>query len=114
MSRDKLFLLEPGFEDPKFPGQRFVCPHGVQIEGLLAGFPELARNLDVERVPFPRPRRNVAELLGEENQSLPALVFGNGPIPEDAERHGDVAFVKPTRRILDLLAERHGFPRLHG
>ncbi|MGW9760921.1 DUF3088 family protein [Burkholderia sp. 140710038-1] len=28
MSRDVLFLLEPGFADPKHPGQRFVCPHG--------------------------------------------------------------------------------------
>ena len=56
MSRDKLFLLESGFEDPKYPGERFVCPHGIQIEGLLAGFPALARNLDVERVAFPRPR----------------------------------------------------------
>jgi len=114
MSRDKLLLLEPGFEDPKQPGQRFVCPHCNQIEGLLASFPDLAANLDIERLPFPRPRQAVIALLGEENQSLPALVFGDGAIPDDAERHGEVAFIKPTRRILDLLAERHGFPRLHG
>lgn len=113
MSRDKLILLEPGFEDPRYPGQRFVCPHGIQIEGLLAGSPELAERLDIERVPFPRPRREVIALLGEENQSLPVLVFGEGPVPDDAERRGEVAFIKPTRRILDLLADRHGFPRLH-
>ena len=114
MSRDRLILLEPGFEDPKYPGQRFVCPHGIQIEGLLAGFPELARHLDIERVSFPRPRQSVASLLGEENQSLPVLIFGDCPLPEDAERYGDIVFIKPTGRILDLLAERHGFPRLHG
>ncbi len=39
MSRDVLFLLEPGFADPKHPGQRFVCPHGLSIEGLLAARP---------------------------------------------------------------------------
>ncbi|MBP0583025.1 DUF3088 domain-containing protein [Labrys sp. LIt4] len=113
-SRDKLFLLEAGFEDPNHPGQHFVCPHSNQIEGLLVSSPELAGRLDIERVPFARPRRAVIAELGEANQSLPALVLGQGPIPEDAERFGDVAFVKPTRRILELLAERHGFPRLHG
>ncbi len=112
--RDKLFLLEPGFEDPARPGERFVCPHSNQIEGVLASFPELAGELDVERIPFARPRRPVIAVLGEANQSLPALVLGDGPVPDDAERHGEVAFVKPTHRILDLLAERHGFPRLHG
>ena len=35
MSRDVLFLLEPGFADPKHPGRRFVCPHGLSIEGLM-------------------------------------------------------------------------------
>lgn len=113
-SRDKLFLLEPGFEDPAYPGQRFVCPHSNQIEGVLASFPELAAGLDIERVGFSRPRRAVIAALGEANQSLPALVLGEGDIPDDAERHGEVAFVKPTHRILDLLAQRHGFPRLHG
>ena len=112
-SRDKLFLLEPGFEDPNHPGQRFVCPHSNQIEGVLASFPELAGQLDIERVPFARPRRAVIAELGEANQSLPALILAEGPIPDDAERFGEVAFVKPTQRILELLAERHGFPRLH-
>ena len=113
-SRDKLFLLEPGFEDPTHPGQRFVCPHSNQIEGVLASFPELAGHLDIERVPFARPRRAVIAELGEANQSLPALVLREGPVPDDAEHFGDAAFVKPTQRILELLAERHGFPRLHG
>ena len=113
MSRDTLFLLEPGFEDPNYPGERFVCPHGIQIEGLLAGFPDLARQLDIERVSFARPRQRVVERLGEKNQSLPVLIFGDDPAPADAERHEGTAFVTASKRILDLLAERHGFPRLH-
>ena len=56
MSRDVLFLLEPGFADPKHPGQRFVCPHGLSIEGLLASAPEHAGRIDVKRVGFERPR----------------------------------------------------------
>lgn len=113
MSRDKVFLIEPGFEDPKQPGQRFVCPYCNQVEGLLAAFPALAAKLDVIRVPFARPRQPVIDLLGEANQSLPVLVLAEGDTPADAERHGDLAFVSDTKRILELLAERHGFPRLH-
>ncbi|MCX5493702.1 DUF3088 domain-containing protein [Kaistia dalseonensis] len=113
MSRDKLFLIEPGFEDPTRPGERFVCPYCNQVEGLLAAFPDLATRLDVVRVPFARPRQPVIDLLGETNQSLPVLVLADGEAPADAERHDDRAFVSDTRRILELLSERHGFPRLH-
>lgn len=114
MSRDRIFLIEPGFEDPKRPGERFVCPHCNAVEGLLAAFPELAARLDVERVPFPRPRLPVIAAVGEANQALPVLVLGDeAPPPADAAAHGDTRIVAPTARILELLAERHGFPRLH-
>jgi len=113
MARDRLFLIQPGFADPKRSGILYVCPHCNQVEGLLAAFPDLADGLDVERVPFERPRRTVADLLGEENQSLPVLIFGDGNVPADADTRNGIAFVTSTRRILDLLAERHGFPRLH-
>ncbi len=43
MSRDLLLLLEPGFTDPAHPGERFVCPYGIPIEGLLAAAPDRAR-----------------------------------------------------------------------
>jgi hypothetical protein len=115
MSRDKLFLIEPGFHDPKRPGQSFVCPYCNQIEGLLATFPDLAKRVDVVRVPFPRPRKPVIALLGEENQSLPVLVFGDDEkAPPEAAKHGGKAFVADTSQILNALAERHGFPRLRG
>ena len=115
MSRDKLFLIQPGFDDPKQPGQRFVCPYCNQIEGLLATFPELASRVDVARVPFLRPREAVIAALGEENQGLPVLVLGDeAEAPADAKTHGGARFVNDTKRILELLAERHGFPRLHG
>ncbi len=113
MSRDTIFLIEPGFEDPEQPGQRFVCPYCNAIEGLLSVAPNLAARLNIVRVPFPRPRTAVIDVLGEANQSLPALVLGDGEGPADAEAYGDVHFVSATKRILELLSERHGFPRLH-
>lgn len=72
--RDRLFLLHPDFEDPAYPGRRFYCWHCALMEGVLASFPRLLETIDVHRVDWPRPRREVADLLGEDNQSLPVLV----------------------------------------
>lgn len=112
MARDKLFLISPGFADPKHPGVSFVCPYCNAIEGLLASFPDLAAAIDVERVAFLRPRHKVIEVTGEENQSLPLLILAENP-PDDAGDWNGTRFVNSTDRILELLAERHGFPRLH-
>lgn len=114
MSRDRLLLLQPGFTDPKHPGERFVCPDCNPIEGLLASAPDRAGRLDIQRLPFERPRQAVIALLDEDHQGLPVLVFGDeSPAPADAQVLGDKRFVTDTRRILDLLAERHGFPKYH-
>ena len=112
MARDKLFLISPGFSDPKHPGTTFVCPYCNSIEGLIASFPDLASAIDIERVPFARPRRKVIDAIGEENQSLPALVLAS-EAPADAQDRNGTRFVNVTDRILELLAERHGFPHLH-
>jgi hypothetical protein len=112
--RDLLILLEPGFTDPKRPGEVFICPDGAPIEGLLASDPVRAARLDVRRVPFERPRRAAVEALSEDHQSLPLLVLGGEyPAPDDARTFGEKRFVTDTPRILALLAERHGFPKVH-
>ena len=112
MARDKLFLISPGFADPKHPGVSFACPYCNAIEGLLAAFPNLASKIDIERVDFTRPRRQVIAAVGEENQSLPLLILAENP-PADASDRSGTRFVNSTDRILELLTERHGFPRLH-
>ncbi|MFT4191079.1 MAG: DUF3088 domain-containing protein [Comamonas sp.] len=114
MSKDLLLLLEPGFEDPAFPGERFICPDCNPIEGLLASDPGRAERLLVKRLPFPRPRQAVIEALDDQHQGLPVLIFGDEqPPPADAQHAAGKAFIADSRRILALLAERHGFPRLH-
>ncbi|WP_246797533.1 DUF3088 domain-containing protein [Burkholderia perseverans] len=114
MSRDLLLLLEPGFTDPAHPAERFVCPHGLPIEGLLASDPARAARLDVRRVPFARPRPAVVAALDEAHQGLPVLILGDDhPAPDDAEALGTTRFVTDPKRILALLTERHGFPSLH-
>lgn len=114
MPRDRLLLLAPGFADPQHPGERFVCPDCLPIEGLLAAAPELAAALDISHLPFARPRTKVIAALDEAHQGLPVLILGDGhPAPADALALGDTRFVTDTRRILELLAERHGFPKVH-
>jgi hypothetical protein len=114
VSQDLLLLLEPGFTDPKYPGERFICPDGAPIEGLLASDPSKTSRLDIHRLPFARPREAVVAALDADHQSLPVLILGDEhPVPADAQTLGDKRFVTDTRRILDLLAERHGFPKVH-
>ncbi|SHL66587.1 DUF3088 domain-containing protein [Roseibium suaedae] len=98
---DTLYLLQPGFTDPAFPGETFYCWHCALMEGVLASFPELAARIDVRRIAWPRPRLEIVELLGEENQSLPVLVLEEG------------GFINDKDAILSALSERHGFPLPH-
>ena len=112
MAKDQIFLIAPGFADPKRDDSPFICPYCNQIEGILASFPDLAGKVEVIRLPFARPRQPVIELIGEDHQGLPVLVFGDNP-SVDARTSRGRYFIDDTRRILDLLAERHGFPRVH-
>ena len=114
MSHDVLLLLEPGFTDHQYPGERFICPDGAPIEGLLASDPAKAAALEVHRLPFPKPRQVVVAALDAEHQSLPVLILGDAlPLPADVQSLNGKHFVTDTRRILDLLAQRHGFPKVH-
>lgn len=113
MSKDILFLLKPGFEDPAYPGQVFYCPHCARIEGVLASFPEAAARLDVRREAFARPREAVIAFVGDGNQSLPTLVLApDAPSDLATGTFEGHAFVKGDA-ILDVLHRRHGFPMPH-
>lgn len=73
MAKDVLFLLNPGFFDGE--DGPFFCPHNAALEGLLKYVPDLETKLDVRRVEFSRPRPDIVELLGKENQGAPVLVI---------------------------------------
>lgn len=114
MNRDTLYLLQPGFDDPAYPGQKFYCEHCALMEGVLASFPELGKNLDIRHIAWPRPRQEVIALVGEENQSLPLFILtkGNRSVHQTGE-YGGNAFVSDKEAILAVLSERHGFPNPH-
>jgi hypothetical protein len=108
--RDTLFLIEPGFADPGYGGAdedtRFYCPYCATIEGVLALHPELRERMDVVHVPFRRPRAQLIELLGEENQSLPRLVLADDA-PEGLETGSanDIRFISGVENILDVVSQ---------
>jgi hypothetical protein len=84
------------------------------VEGVLASFPELAAKLDVRRVDWPRPRKEVVAVVGEENQSLPMLLLEDGTSSQhQTGTHRGRAFINERDDILAALSERHGFPKPH-
>ena len=115
MSRDRLFLLKPGYEDGG--DGPFYCPGSLKLEGLLAWYPRVRQTLDVQYIEFPRPRRVLVDLIGEDNQGAPVLVLGTSP-PAGADRthvkqHGGTAFVNGSDHILAYLSAAHGLPTDH-
>lgn len=74
-SKPILFLLDREFEDGQIPGQRFFCRHSLLLEGALSSIDGLDAQLDVRRIGFARPRREVIAEIGEQDQSLPKLVL---------------------------------------
>lgn len=114
MTRDRLIILRPDFLDPAYPGKRFYCWHCALMEGVLASFPELADRIDVQRIAWPRPRREVVALIGEENQSLPVLVLADDAPHDLATGSFDGRrFVAGKDAILAALSARHGIPLPH-
>lgn len=97
MTKDTLFILDRERIGPD--GARFYCRDCIEVDGLLALFPELAANLDIIRVPWARPRQAVVDALGEDNQNCPALVFAEG------------GFVNTQDDLLSALHTRQGFPQ---
>ena len=71
--KPKLFLLEMPFEDG--PGQFWFCTHCALIEGALKVNPLWEEVIEVHRVKFPKPRKELVEILGEERQWLPVLIL---------------------------------------
>ena len=111
---DRLFLLDPLFEDPALPGRNFYCRDCITVDGLLAAYPEQAAKLDVIRIAYPRPRNAVIAAIGAANQNLPVLVLADDAPDGLADGdHDGTRFVGDFKRLLHALHVRHGFPEAH-
>ena len=109
MKRDQLYLLKPDFHDQ---GKTYYCPDCAEMIGLLQFYPALKQRVDVHYVDFPRPRPELAPLLGEENQSCPVLVLKSVPSnlssPLAVRRAKGHAFVEGAREIAEYFAHMQG------
>ena len=113
-TRDVLFLIEPGFADPAYPGAIFYCWQCALLEGVLASFPMLAESIDVVRVPWAKPRLAVMSATGAANPSLPLLVLAQtGSSDSLTGYRGACAVIDDHHGILSALSDRHGFPLPH-
>lgn len=53
--RDTLFLLQPGFVDPRLSQDRYYCTECAALEGVLSFTAPLRERLEVRRIGFERP-----------------------------------------------------------
>lgn len=71
----KLFVLKMPFEDS--PGKMRICSHCALIEGALSVNTHWENMVEVCRIEFPKPRKELVNILGEDNQWLPVLILEN-------------------------------------
>jgi len=109
-----LFLLDREFEDGQLPGQRFFCRHSLLLEGALSSIDGLDAQLDVRRIGFSRPRREVIAEIGEQDQSLPKLVLPQGVVNEHASgEYQQRQYISGAEPILAALNGLLGIPVAH-
>lgn len=111
--KDQLYLMQPGFVNAGLGP--FYCGDSVSVEGMLGFFPELREKVDVHYIPFPRPRQPLIDAIGENNQSVPALILGDDPFPTsgapEPERAGGRRFFNDEKKIRQFLSAKHGLPQ---
>jgi hypothetical protein len=114
MQKHVLFMLKPGFHDEK--GGPFFCPGCAAVEGFLKFAPQVESQLDVRRIEFQRPRREIVELIGASNQGCPALVLaGASDLPAEAKKSEETgkAYISGATQICEFLGRTFDVVRPH-
>ncbi|MEW6263454.1 MAG: DUF3088 family protein [Thermodesulfobacteriota bacterium] len=114
MGKHLLFMLKPGFHDEK--GGPFFCPQCALVEGFLKYASEIEGRIEVRRIEFPRPRREIVELIGASNQGCPVLVIDEAAdLPASAKKSGEMgrAFISGSVPICEFLGQTFGVLRPH-
>jgi hypothetical protein len=106
--KDRLYLLAAPFMDGALGDQAWYCNDCAAMEGALLANPHWAERIEVLRQPFPRPRQELIDLIGEENQSMPVLVMDAKGAPPEAKRVGAHAILTSPKGIAFALVQRHG------
>ena len=77
MSKPVLYMLNTWYDAPD--QGPFYCPDCGIVEGFFFYNPKIKEQVDIIHVDFQRPRPEIIEQLGEENQGSPVLV-----LPDDS------------------------------
>lgn len=114
MTRDILFLLAAGFISN---GRREYCPECAEVSGLISYFPEIRDSLELHYQPIVRPRTDIVQLLGENNQNCPTLVLSDSS-PEfeycGIQTYGRLRFIDNGRDMGLYYSHRFGSPAPRG
>ncbi|SCX22443.1 MULTISPECIES: DUF3088 domain-containing protein [Agrobacterium] len=111
--KDELFILRPGFGIDE--GGPFYCGDAVAVEGVLSFFPELRDKIAVQYIEAPRPRAEIIEKIGADNQSAPVLILSESTVPVDSaiafKTFGSVRFIDQPGDICRYLSAQYGVAR---
>jgi hypothetical protein len=103
--KDTLFILAAPFQDGGF---EWYCNDCAALEAALVVNPHWNDKVDVRRIAYPRPRKEIVALVGPDWQGCPMLVMDRERAPGDAIVVGDFAILQDVRAIGRALASRHG------
>jgi len=114
MAKHILFTLTPWIEsDGRGP---YYCPDCAVVEGFLHYSPQIREEMEIIQMNFPRPRAEIVELLGIENQSCPVLVLneeaGVAPRAKTSLATGR-KFINDALAICNFLAETYNGVKPH-
>lgn len=103
--KDTLFILGAPFPDGGF---EWYCNDCATLEGALLVNPHWKDRVDVRRIGFERPRKDMIDLVGPDWQGCPMLVMDKDRAPGDAIIVGEYAILQDVRAIGRALTSRHG------
>ncbi len=94
----------------------FYCPDCATAEGFLRYAPEVEKQIQILKVDFPRPRKEIIDLIGETNQESPVLILDeSASVPSSAKRSLETgkAFISDISDICDYLGREFNCVRPH-
>lgn len=108
MSKDRLFLLPPGFEAHE---RREFCPECAELWGVLHYYPAIKVGLEVHYVTLSHPRDALCALLGESRWNAPTLVLSSQNLafaPANVGQSQGHHYLDSARAIATYFANRFG------
>lgn len=116
---DILFLLKQDFSDKdRYNGDKlYYCPDCAFIEGVLSYYPKLREQIDIRYIDFPRPRKEIVELVGGEHQGCPNLILNSANHKYvDASQFksfGGKLYTCDTKLVVKYLSDKYNIPEAH-